>query len=225
MIDVIGNYPDFLLTAKPPGLDFHDCDGQPGFFSALKAQLQPQPIWPVHRLDKPTSGLIVVAKNEQAAAAFGELFASGKVRKQYLALAEGTPKKKQGTVKGDMARSRRGSWRLQRSTNNPAITQFRSQSLWPKCRLYHLQPSTGKTHQLRVAMKSLGVPILGDTLYGGSESDRLYLHAYGLAFDWLGGQLAWHLSPTRGTLFNSPEFVTALKAEYDLKSQATNDGV
>ena len=61
-----------------------------------------------------------------------------------------------------------------------------SRSLAPNLRLFILQPKTGKTHQLRVAMKSLGSPILGDALYGGDSADRTYLHAYQLSFDYFG---------------------------------------
>ena len=84
-----------------------------------------------------------------------------------------------------MARSRRGTWKLTRDEDNFAVTRFSSQSLKPGLRLFVLQPFTGKTHQLRVAMKSIGSPILGDTLYGGDEAEHLFLHAWRLVFDYL----------------------------------------
>jgi len=79
--------------------------------------------------------------------------------------------------------ARNGSWKLLRSVENPAVTQFFSFGLTPGLRLYLLKPHTGKTHQLRVALKSLGVPLLGDTRYGADKSDRAYLHAWQLAFE------------------------------------------
>ena len=69
---------------------------------------------------------------------------------------------------------------------NPAQTRFTSQSAGSGRRLFVLQPLTGKTHQLRVAMKSIGSPIIGDTLYGGTPAERLYLHAWRLSFPFRG---------------------------------------
>ena len=83
-----------------------------------------------------------------------------------------------------MEKSRRGAWKLMRSTENPAVTEFNCQSLEPGLRLFVLHPHTGKTHQLRVAMKSLGSPILGDTLYGGKAASRMFLHAWKIKFDY-----------------------------------------
>ena len=83
-----------------------------------------------------------------------------------------------------MGKARNGSYRLLRTLDNPAITRF-----WSRLdtsfgeRLFLLKPHTGKTHQLRVAMKSLGAPIFGDTRYGGDEADRTYLHAWALEFN------------------------------------------
>jgi len=104
-----------------------------------------------------------------------------------VALSDRKPTKSQGRIAGDMERSRRGSWRLLRSAANPAVTHFRSWGL-PGCRkgmrLYVLKPETGKTHQLRAAMKANGAPILGDPLYASAEDarleDRCYLHATAL---------------------------------------------
>ena len=110
------------------------------------------------------------------------------MRKTYLALSDRRPAKKQGLVKGGMEKSRRGAWKLTRGDGaNPAVTRFHSQSIAPNLRLFVLQPQTGKTHQLRVAMKSLGSPILGDTLYGGTPAERLFLHAWRLEFEYRGG--------------------------------------
>ena len=113
-----------------------------------------------------------------------DLFAAKTMRKTYLALGTDKPSKKQGWIKGDMEKSRRGTWKLMRSMENPAVTKFNSHSLEPGLRLFVLHPHTGKTHQLRVAMKSLGSPILGDTLYGGKPASRMFLHAWKIKFDY-----------------------------------------
>lgn len=84
-----------------------------------------------------------------------------------------------------MTKARRGAWKLTRSMRNPAITQFSSKNIGAY-RLFILHPKTGKTHQLHVALKSLGSPILGDTRYGGTQAPRLFLHASEIAFTYQG---------------------------------------
>ena len=213
---------DWLVIDKPAGVDFHCQADQAGVIVQLSQQLGCK-IWPVHRLDKVTSGCLLVATNAVAAADLSQQFATRQVQKEYLALAQGKPKKKQGWIKGDMAKSRNGSWKLLRSQNNPAITQFHSErledpqllsALWPtthdtsalnpkfpeqvenNVRMYHLFPKTGKTHQLRVMMKSLGVPIIGDDRYGGPVASRCYLHAYRLTFEWNAETISLCSTPT-----------------------------
>ncbi len=129
-----------------------------------------------------------MARTADAARQLSHQFANQQVSKIYIALALGKPKKKQGWVKGDMVKSRRGTYKLLRSHENPAITQFESYSLAPGLRLYKLMPKTGKTHQLRVAMNSLGTAILGDPSYhaghvDNAAADRGYLHALQISFE------------------------------------------
>ena len=85
-----------------------------------------------------------------------------------------------------MEKARRGAGKLTGGMENPAVTEFGSHSLEPGLRLFVLHPHTGKTHQLRVAMKSLGSPILGDTLYAGKPASRMFLHAWKIKFDYQG---------------------------------------
>ncbi len=210
MVNVIADYSEFLVVEKPAGSDFHNSEGALGFFNQIKTDLNLNDLWPVHRLDKPTSGLLMVAKTKAAASDLSGLFADGKVHKRYLAVAASSIKKKQGLVKGDMERARRGAWRLLRSQNNPAVTRFVSTSLQPGLRLFSLRPITGRTHQLRVAMKSVAAPILGDLTYGGEPSDRLYLHAYQLAIQLQGKDYQWQLPPINGDVFASSQFDLAL---------------
>ncbi|CAH9060648.1 putative RNA pseudouridine synthase [Pseudoalteromonas sp. CIP111854] len=181
-IVLIADEPDFVVAYKQVGVSFHS-ESDIGFVVQLEKQLGIK-LYAVHRLDKVTSGIIILAKSSKAANALSQLFANRQIDKAYIALVSEKPKKKQGWIKGDMAKSRRGAYKLLKSTDNPAITRFYSLSLEPGVRACILKPFTGKTHQLRVALKSLSSPILGDELYGGVPSDRVYLHAYALRFSW-----------------------------------------
>ena len=183
MIDIVFDHQDWLVANKPAGMNFHSEDGQAGFMVILEQQLGIK-LWPVHRLDKLTSGLLLLAKSQQACAELSALFAHREVEKYYLAITSSKLKKKQGLIKGDMVKARRGAFKLAPTQQNPAVTQFYSVSLKPGYRLCLLKPKTGKTHQLRVAMKSQGSAIIGDTLYSGQTAKRLYLHSYALSFKW-----------------------------------------
>lgn len=176
---------DFVVVNKPPGISVNNEQDAGGLLSPLCQQLGIEKLWLVHRLDKVTSGVLLLARHAEAAAALSAQFAARQTRKYYLAVTDRKPAKKQGRVAGDMRKSRDGKWMLLKNTDNPAVTQFFSFSLEPGVRLVVLKPHTGKTHQLRVAMKSLGSPILGDQAYKGTPSDRTYLHAFALEFSYL----------------------------------------
>ncbi|WMS86384.1 pseudouridine synthase [Pleionea litopenaei] len=175
---------DWLAINKPIDSSIHSEQGV-GLIAELKHRLNLEFLAPVHRLDKVTSGVLLLAKNSQAAAQLSQQFADREVNKIYIALTEGKPNKKQGCIKGDMEPARNGNWMLTRKCSNPAITYFYSLGYQHGVRLALLKPVTGKTHQLRVAMKSNGAPILGDTRYGKKDnaSDRCYLHHYCLTFN------------------------------------------
>lgn len=211
---LVGEGPGFLVVNKDPGLDFHDCGGQPGLCSRVRDWLG-RAVFAVHRLDKATSGLLLLATNRDCAAALAALFRERAIEKYYLALSDLAPRKKQGFVQGDMTRSRRGSWKLLRSMERPARTRFLSWPVRPGLRLFALKPLTGRTHQLRVAMKSLGAPILGDTIYHPIVQDwpdRMYLHAHTLRFS-LGGELfAYACAPTIGAMFVEERTRCAIEA-------------
>lgn len=216
-LKVIDHQDDFLVIDKPDELSFHD-EGNVGcgFFSQIKAQLKSQygltELYPVHRLDKMTSGLIIVAKNNATAQVFQQLFQQHQIEKYYLAIANGKPKKKQGLIKGDMMKSRRGMWKLMRTSNNPAISQFYSYNIASSQRLYLIKPHSGKTHQIRVALNSIGVPILGDPLYNNDlDTDRGYLHAFALTFTLHQQQFQYCLPPITGSAFNQPSTIDVIK--------------
>ena len=209
-IELIAEHNDWLIVNKPAGISMQMEQAESASSSLqqlIESQFNIPKAYPVHRLDKVTSGLVIFAKSAAAAAEFGELFHNKNIKKYYIALAAGKPKKKQGWVKGDMEKGRNGSWLLQRSLNNPAITYFQSTAIdadtYSANRLYLLQPKTGKTHQLRVAMKSLGAAILGDARYKGEIAERCYLHAFHLQFYWQGKSLHYTAFPRQGCW---PEF-------------------
>lgn len=217
MIPIIDETPDLLVLHKPPGLAFHRQGETPGLFDRVRRQQPGVPLFAVHRLDRITSGLLLVAKNRETASDLGSLFQQGRVEKYYLAVSDRKPKKKQGTVCGDMARSRRGTWKILRSSTRPALTEFKSTVLAPGLRLFLLRPHTGRTHQLRVALKSIGSPILGDPRYhptppSDQNPDRGYLHCYALAFELAGRCYRYHLRPATWVHFTSAAFRDAVQA-------------
>lgn len=173
---------DFWVVNKPPFMSVQSSHHGPGVLATLKAR-HGGDFFPVHRLDAGTSGLLVVARTAAANSALSQLFQARQVEKFYLAVSARKPDKKQGTVAGDMEKSRRGAWKLLHSRDHAAVTQFFSKGVAGR-RLFLLKPLTGKTHQIRVALKSLGAPILGDELYAGEAADRMYLHAYALRFQY-----------------------------------------
>ena len=199
-LDIVYQTDDFIIIYKPCGLSVHKDQSEIGLTTLLAEQLGIPQVWLVHRLDKVTSGLLILALNTESAAEFFRLFSEHHIQKTYLALSNQKPKKKQGLIVGDMQKVRNGAWKLCQSKENPAITRFESVSCEPNLRLFILKPQTGKTHQLRVAMKSLGSPILGDTLYGKNTEniDRTYLHAARLQFEFKGQAFDVFIPPKEG---------------------------
>ncbi len=212
-IPIVFENSDLVIVNKPVGLAMHDedsaaSDGEieqsgAGIVTLLKKQLNVEKLHLCHRLDTGTSGCLCLAKKPSIASEIGELFASRKVNKYYLALSAQKPKKKQGSVIGDMKNRRGGQRILLKTTDNPAITQFFSQSAIPGIRGFIVKPRSGKTHQIRVALKSVGAPILGDELYGGARADRLYLHALKLIIPLSNGVISVNALPTSGELFDN----------------------
>ena len=209
MISLVYTHQDFYIVDKPAGIGFHDEKVEDnklskGFFN-LCCDYFSETLYPLHRLDKVTSGLLILGRNKSAANWFQNAFEQKSVEKTYLALTNCKPKKKQGGIIGDMSKARGSQWKLLKTKENPAKTQFFSTALndetYKRLRLCLLKPKTGKTHQLRVALKSLSAPILGDELYGAEDSDRVYLHAYALKFDYKGEALEFSQFPNNGLCY------------------------
>ena len=223
-IPIVAEGPDWLVVHKPAGVPCHRRVDQPGILELVGgADLKL-----CHRLDDGTSGCLVLAKGRQAAAAIGDAFAAKRVAKVYVGLTASRPSKKKGVIVGDMVRSRRAQWRLTRDSANPACTWLsRSIGLGPgdgdsAARLMVARPLTGKTHQIRVAAKSVGAPLLGDSLYGGGKADRLYLHAAAIRIPDVG--LDARASPDSGASFLSRRFADAWSA-VDLEAELADDAL
>jgi tRNA pseudouridine32 synthase/23S rRNA pseudouridine746 synthase len=153
---------------KPVGICFHTDEAAEGIVKLVKASYPGETLYPIHRLDKITSGLMVFARTSQVNEVLSKMLQDKQIEKYYLALSKSKPTKKQGAVLGDMKKGRRGSYLLLREKNNPALTHFIAKSFLQDDQRYWffvLKPETGKTHQLRVAMKSLASPVLGDRRY------------------------------------------------------------
>ena len=207
---MVADETDYCVVAKAPGIIVHG-DETRNLIDELRQATGNRDMHPAHRLDRGTSGLLIVAKSGEVNQEFAALFAQRQIHKVYLALSDHKARKSQGAIVGDMAKTRDGSWKLLHSRINPARTQFRSASLRPGLRLYYLLPATGKTHQLRVALKSQGAPILGDDRYGGTPADRLYLHAYQLQFVWRGETRCYSCLPDQGREFVIPGLAAAIE--------------
>jgi len=154
----------------------------------------------VHRLDKETSGLIVVAKNDEAHRKLSAQFAAREVKKKYVALVHGWLKKDSGTIAESISRDRVRRTRMttRGSGGRAAVTHYRvarrMDTPWGKFSLVDVRIDTGRTHQIRVHLASLGHPVVGDTTYGAPREvkskssplsmklERNFLHAAELEF-------------------------------------------
>lgn len=210
-VDLIFEDKNFLVFDKASGVEFH---GDNGLVNLVRSS------WPmalgVHRLDKETTGIILFAKTKEVQSKISKLFEERQVQKTYIALSDKKPAKKQGQVKGDIEKTRGGSYKLSRTQVNPSVTKFQSNFFEADhLRGFLLWPKTGKTHQLRVVLKSLKSPILGDSRYKGSESDRMYLHAAKLEFEFEGEKFCFVCLPNSGEYFLKEEVQAYFKTELE----------
>ena len=176
-----------LVLDKPAGLPVHaGPKGGPVLerhFDALRFGL-PHPPALAHRLDKDTSGCLVLGRHRKATALLGDLFASGRVTKTYWAVVEGGPVADEGRIDLALARKsadRRSWWMKADPAGQPAQSDFRVLHRADGRSWLELRPLTGRTHQLRVHCAASGFPILGDAVYGtagrGPDAPPLHLHA------------------------------------------------
>jgi 23S rRNA pseudouridine1911/1915/1917 synthase len=140
----------------------------------------------VHRLDRDTSGLLVVARSEEAYRRLRALVRRRALERRYLALVAGRPRSRRGRIEARIGRDRSDPTRQSLDTDTPreAITQFEVAELLPRHTLLSVSLETGRTHQIRVHLAAIGLPVAGDAVYGvpGLGLERQFLHAASLAF-------------------------------------------
>lgn len=188
---------DFLLAIdKPAGMVVHPAVGNwtGTFVNALLYHCQnlkkDDSLRPgiVHRLDKETSGVLLAAKNETTQRRLVEAFASRQIQKEYIAICLGNPGNR--TITGNIGRhpTKRKEMTVLQEKGKPARTECQTVLYNNQISYVRLFPHTGRTHQLRVHLQSIGTPILGDSVYGSTSANKKYganrqlLHAHSLEF-------------------------------------------
>lgn len=186
-LDILYEDGDCLVLNKPAGLVVHPAPGHASgtLVNALLHHCRDlggiggvERPGIVHRLDKDTSGLMVVAKNDVAMAGFVRLFRTGGIGKEYLTLVHGVPPKPAGTVRSLIGRhpEHRKKMAVVARNGKEAVTHYTVERRLGDITLVRCRIETGRTHQIRVHMQSLGCPVVGDTLYGKSASDKRLPH-------------------------------------------------
>ncbi len=184
--------PETPAAEKPPVIYEDDnvivFNKPKGMLSIKKGDYAPEPAvedWGeiVHRLDRDTSGVIIVAKNASTKAMLQKQFQQRKTHKTYYAIVEGAPKQPHAIIDVPLARNLKKPTTFMPDPNGrEAITEYEVVEQGKERALIELKPKTGRTHQLRIHMSYIGTPILGDTVYNpkGHKADRMYLHAKSL---------------------------------------------
>lgn len=195
-LDIIYEDKDILVLNKPRGLTVHPGAGNRSgtLVNALLHHYSGSRLPTiggverpgiVHRLDKDTSGVLLVAKNDKAHQSLSAQFKDRTIQKTYLAIVKGSPKKDEGTISEPIGRHPVNRKKMAVSQKGrEAITHYKVLKRFKNYSLVELRPKTGRTHQLRVHMKHLGHPISGDPIYneGDDSNHRLQLHAYKIRF-------------------------------------------
>ncbi len=171
-----------LVIDKPAGVPVHS--GPAGgphlehWFPLLRFGL-PRPPALAHRLDRDTSGCLVLGRHPKALRRLGALFAEGRAEKTYWAIVEGAPPQPAGRIEAPLRKETRGTgWRVVVDpAGRTAITDYRVLGSAGGRTWLELRPRTGRTHQIRVHCAALGCPVVGDSTYGGPVGDGLQLHA------------------------------------------------
>ena len=185
---------DLLVVDKPAGLTVHPAPGHPdgtlanavlahcpdlqGIGGAVRPGI-------VHRLDKNTSGLIVVAKNDLAHRSLSEQLKERSFTKEYIALTHGSVKPTEAIIDAPIGRSNANRQRMAVvEGGRDAVTRYRVMCHFPAHTLVKVRPTTGRTHQIRVHFSSIGYPLVGDSTYGKPDNklNRHFLHASTLGF-------------------------------------------
>ncbi len=175
-VDIVYEDGDLLVVDKPPGLTVHPCAGNwddslgtrlVAYYRKIGLQAD---FHPVHRLDKGTSGLMVVAKHPSAQHALTSALHSGNFHREYLAVCEGVPSPASGVVDAPLGRTEESYIKqCVRPDGKPARTHYEVVERGERFSLLRLELETGRTHQIRVHMAYIGCPLAGDFLYGTED--------------------------------------------------------
>ena len=179
------------VVDKPAGLVVHPGAGRASgtLVDALAGMLaggDPERPGIVHRLDRDTSGLMVVARSEEAHRRLSDLVRTRDIERTYLALVRGRPASRSGRIEAPIGRDRDDPVRVSLDTDSPrdAVTHFEIERLLPGHALLRIRLETGRMHQIRVHLAAIDLPVVGDAVYGVADPSlgRQFLHAAGLAF-------------------------------------------
>ena len=196
-LEVLYQDREIIIVDKPSGLVVHPGAGRSDRtlvhgllhrFPDLEGQMPEDRPGIVHRLDKETSGLLVVARSPQAFQNLQQQFKAREVGKHYLGLVWGRFRRSEGEITWAIGRHPRRRERMSIKTEKPreAETRYRLLREFRECSYLEIRPRTGRTHQIRVHMAAAGHPLVGDSRYGRrggkGPSPRLFLHAHGLSF-------------------------------------------
>jgi 23S rRNA pseudouridine1911/1915/1917 synthase len=181
-----------FVVDKPAGLVVHPGHGHAGgtLVDALAGRIaggdDPERPGIVHRLDRDTSGLMVVARTEEAYARLVELVRERALERLYFALVRGRPRSRSGRIEAPIGRDRGDPTRMSLDTDSPrdAVTHFDVEQLWDEHALLRVRLETGRMHQIRVHLAAVDLPVVGDATYGvrAEGLSRQFLHAGELAF-------------------------------------------
>jgi len=193
-LDVAYEDDDLLVIDKPAGLVVHPAAGHTGEtlvhrlvdHGAAGGDRERPGI--VHRLDRDTSGLLLVARSEEAHARLAEAIRERRVERRYLALVRGAPRSRTGRIDAPVGRDRAERTRRSIDSETPrdAVTWFEVRERLGERTLLEARLETGRTHQIRVHLEAIGLPVCGDPVYGVRGDlglGRQFLHAHALAFD------------------------------------------
>jgi len=183
-----------LVIDKPAGLAVHPGPGTPEslerYLAHLRFGIRETPRL-VHRLDRDTSGCLALARHSRGASKLGRLFSSAAVKKIYWAVVEGAPPEAEGVIDRPLKKiTRKEGWRVVAdAAGQRALTRYRVLGRGDGLAWLELAPETGRTHQLRVHCAASGFPVLGDAVYGSTQTPRvpLQLHARAITLP-LGGE-------------------------------------
>lgn len=195
-IPIIYEDDDVIVMNKPAGLLTHSkgaLNTEATVASFIKPKLTDKSLTGnragiAHRLDRVTSGVIIAAKNEKTLKWLQKQFSTRKVKKTYIAMAEGTPKPEEAIIDAPIERNPKKPQTFRVGSNGrPAITNYKVLKILKPYSLLELRPLTGRTHQLRVHLKYIGHSIVGDNVYGHG-GENMYLHARSLEITLPGGR-------------------------------------